>query len=185
MILKRATLTKSVSAFAAVSLISVSLVFSHAPASKALGTNDADLVVSFEEPGIQQASFTDVTITVERFGNAAACTSNPCGLDFDDSDFTTDVGTFSGGFSRLAGDEKAGTAFAVENKTTSSPRERMGVVRNSGGGSNIGVLNISNTTSDLKYMGFWWGSGNTGAGANVIRFYRDGSLVADLSLIHI
>lgn len=160
-------------------VLATSLVSVSPESSLALGTNDDELVISFEEPGVQEASFTDVTITVERFGNAPLCASNPCGLDFDDSDWTSDVGTFSGGFSRLAGDEKAGTAFAVENKTTTSPRERMGVVRNSGGGSNIAVLTISNQTSDLKYLGFWWGSGNTGAGANVVRFYRDGTLVAD------
>ena len=149
-----------------------------APPASALGTNDADLVVSFEEPGVQEAAFTDVTLTIERFGNAPACTVNPCGLHYDDSDWTSDVGTFSAGFSRLAGDEKAGTAFSVENKTTSSPRERMGVVRNTGA-ANEAILRISSTASDLKYLGFWWGSGNTGAGANLIRFYRDNALVAD------
>ena len=149
-----------------------------APPASALGTNDADLVVSFEEPGVQEAAFTDVTLTIERFGNAPACTVNPCGLHYDDSDWTSDVGTFSAGFSRLAGDEKAGTAFSVENKTTSSPRERMGVVRNTGA-ANEAILRISSTASDLKYLGFWWGSGNTGSGAHLIRFYRDNALVAD------
>jgi hypothetical protein len=144
-----------------------------APPASALGTNDADLVVSFEEPGVQEASFSDnANVVTETFGQAAAGASNR-----DDSDFSSDLGYFSAGFSRLTGDEKAGTADTVDG---SAARERMLVVWDDGDDDNrAGFLDIDSNSSDLKYLGFWWGSGNTGSGDNVIRFYREGVLVAD------
>ena len=146
-----------------------------APPASADGTNDADLVVSFEEPGVQEASFpSTVTTFIERFGQAA---SDSSGMVYDNSSWSSDIGTFSGTYSRLAGDEKAGTAFTTQGAV---PRERMLVVRDEGDTEAAGVsLAINSNTSDLKYLGFWWGSGNTGAGANLVRFYRDGTLVAD------
>jgi hypothetical protein len=150
------------------------------PSSKALGTNDSELVVSFEEPGVQEAAFDDVELTVEGFGTVAA---GP-GLDYQRSNFSPAIGTFSGGWALLAGDEKAGTAYSVDRGHRSggdaNPRNRMMVVENSGNTAAARVrFQISSATSDLKYLGFWWGSGNTGSGQNVIEFYRDGTLVAD------
>jgi hypothetical protein len=150
------------------------------PSSKADGTNDSELVVSFEKPGVQEAAFDDVELTVEGFGTVAA---GP-GLDYQRSNFSPDIGTFSGGWALLAGDEKAGTAYSVDRGHRSggdaNPRNRMMVVENSGNTAAARVrFQISSATSDLKYLGFWWGSGNTGSGQNVIEFYRDGTLVAD------
>lgn len=170
-------LSRSTIVFVLVVAIIGGSIFTAYSSSIAAGINDDDLVISFEQPGVQETDFDDVTLTVERFGTAPA---GP-GLNFQRGTYSPTIGTFTGGLALLAGDEKAGTAYAVDRgdaPTDADPRQRMLVVENDGYAQRVN-FQMSSSTSNLKYLGFWWGSGNTGSNQNVIEFYRGGTLVAD------